>query len=244
MGKANNLTDFLTDVADAIRAKKGTTGKINPQNFSKEIASIETGEGGGESAGGSVAAGAVNFRDYDGTILYSYSKDEFLALTELPPLPTQPGLICQEWNWSLGDAKTYVAKHGRHEIGANYITDDGKTRLYINIATEGRMDVPLYFQQTISNGVTIDWGDGSATQTLSGINKVSIRHTYANIGEYIITIDVTDGCTLRLGHHTKNDNLMGLAVTGGFTYSNMLQKVELGKGITNIDACKLRCSGR
>lgn len=43
MSKANNLTDFLTDVADAIRAKKATTGKINPQDFSEEIASIKTG---------------------------------------------------------------------------------------------------------------------------------------------------------------------------------------------------------
>lgn len=43
MAKNNNLTDFLTDVADAIRTKKGTTGTINPQNFSSEIASISTG---------------------------------------------------------------------------------------------------------------------------------------------------------------------------------------------------------
>lgn len=42
-GKNNNLTDFLTDVATAIRTKKGTTGAINPQNFSSEIESIETG---------------------------------------------------------------------------------------------------------------------------------------------------------------------------------------------------------
>ena len=43
MAKNNNLTDFLTDVANAIRTKKGTTGTINPQNFSSEIASISTG---------------------------------------------------------------------------------------------------------------------------------------------------------------------------------------------------------
>lgn len=42
MAKNNNLTDFLTDLADGIRAKKGTTGTINPQNFRSEIASIET----------------------------------------------------------------------------------------------------------------------------------------------------------------------------------------------------------
>lgn len=43
MSKQNNLTDFLTDVADAIREKKGTTEKINPQDFSEEIRSIESG---------------------------------------------------------------------------------------------------------------------------------------------------------------------------------------------------------
>lgn len=43
MAKNNNLTDFLTDTANAIRTKKGTTGKINPQDFSSEITSIQTG---------------------------------------------------------------------------------------------------------------------------------------------------------------------------------------------------------
>lgn len=42
MSKENNLTDFLTDVADAIREKKGTTEKINPQDFSDEIKGIKT----------------------------------------------------------------------------------------------------------------------------------------------------------------------------------------------------------
>lgn len=46
MSKANNLGDFLTDVADAIRAKKGTSGQINAQNFSTEIASIPSGGAG------------------------------------------------------------------------------------------------------------------------------------------------------------------------------------------------------
>lgn len=45
MAKTDNLTDFLTDIADAIREKKGTTGTINPQDFSSEIASIESGGG-------------------------------------------------------------------------------------------------------------------------------------------------------------------------------------------------------
>ena len=43
MSKQNNLTDFLTDVANAIRTKKGTTDLINPQNFSAEIAALSGG---------------------------------------------------------------------------------------------------------------------------------------------------------------------------------------------------------
>ena len=44
MAKNNNLTDFLTDLANTIRTKKGyaSTVKLNPQNFSSEISSIST----------------------------------------------------------------------------------------------------------------------------------------------------------------------------------------------------------
>ena len=37
MAKNNNLTDFVTDLADAIRDKCKTTGTINPQDFSKFV---------------------------------------------------------------------------------------------------------------------------------------------------------------------------------------------------------------
>lgn len=43
MSKLDNLADFLTDLANAIRAKKGTSANINAQDFSSEIASIPTG---------------------------------------------------------------------------------------------------------------------------------------------------------------------------------------------------------
>ena len=45
MSKDNNLHDFLQDVADAIKEKKGSNEPINAQNFANEIRSIE---GGGE----------------------------------------------------------------------------------------------------------------------------------------------------------------------------------------------------
>lgn len=42
MAKTDNLIDFLEDIADGIREKKGTTDPINAQDFRSEIDSIET----------------------------------------------------------------------------------------------------------------------------------------------------------------------------------------------------------
>ena len=180
----------------------------------------------------------VNFRDYDGTILYSYTKEDFLKLKELPALPERDGLICQEWNWDFADAQEYVAEYGRLEIGATYITDDGKTRLYITIAAEGRMDVPLKLQQSVSNGVVVDWGDGSATETFSGTSATTLRHTYSKVGDYVIALEVTSG-TLTL----SGSSPYGIFADSMRVYGNMLQKVEIGNGVTSIGAnAFLNCS--
>lgn len=49
---ANNLKDHLKEVADAIRAKKGTSNLINPQDFATEIEGISGGGESGDSTGG------------------------------------------------------------------------------------------------------------------------------------------------------------------------------------------------
>ena len=45
MGKENNLTDFVVDIANAIRERKGTSEPINPQDFSSEIRGLNIGGG-------------------------------------------------------------------------------------------------------------------------------------------------------------------------------------------------------
>ena len=132
----------------------------------------------------------INFYDYDGTIVASWTLAELASASALPSNPSHAGLTAQGWNWSLADLKTENAKMN---VGQMYITDDGKTRLYITIAAEGRMNVPLRWNQSASFGVTIDWGDGSATYSVTGTGKLNTTHTYANIGDYIITFTVTSG---------------------------------------------------
>ena len=119
-------------------------------------------------------------------------------------------------------------------VGAMYITDNGKSRLHIRIAAEGRMTVPLYISQTVANGVTIDWGDGSATEILAGTGNVNTTHTYANIGDYVITLDPVDGCTLGFGDGTDSCCVLGSTDSNNSVYCNMLQDVQVGVGVTSI----------
>lgn len=183
MSKQNNLTDFLTDVADAIREKKGTTDKINPQNFSEEIRGIES--GGGIT---SWEWNDVNFYDYEGTILYSYTWDEFVAKNEMPPLPTHhEGLVCQEWNYTLEEV---LEQGGRCDVGAIYIPSDGKT--HIKIQHGGNVEYHISFSASEIGGVTIDWGDGSTT-TNSSTSVEYYSHLYNNGGKYDISISVNKG---------------------------------------------------
>ena len=231
MAKNDNLTDFLTDVADAIREKKGTTGKINPQDFASEIASIE---GGGGVEKVEALVNDVNFYDYDGFLLYSYSKEEFLQLRAMPALPEQKGLVCQGWNYTLEDAQDCVNVSGALEIGAMYITDDGKTRLYIRIEDRAAMGITLYFVQNVSSGVTIDWGDGLDKSFATGTGNKSATHEYRAPGNYVITLEVKSGCTLTLGQGNSSYSLVGSASTNYRYMTSRLTKVEIGSGVTQI----------
>ena len=141
----------------------------------------------------------VVFIDYDGTIRYSYTRAQFLALESMPANPTHQGLTAQGWNWTLADAKEHLSTYPWLIIGQNYITDDGKTRLHYDAFSESVLSFVLYFNQDTANAVTIDWGDGSATETVSGTGEVSAAHTYLHVGKYIITFAVAEGATMLLG---------------------------------------------
>ena len=184
--------------------------------------------GGGTTPG---APGDITFYDYDGTIVTSWTLAELATKTALPDYPSHEGLTCQGWNWSLADLKT--ANH-KMNVGAMYITDDGATRLHIRIATIGRMTVPLYIGQTVANGVSIDWGDGSTAETLAGTGNVNTSHTYAEPGDYVISMMPDDGCTLSFGNGSSSYCVMGATEDNSRVYCNMLQEVYIGKNVTSI----------
>ena len=214
-------------IANAIRAKNGETATYKIGDMAAAISAIQAGGGASPSA----KWNDVTFIDYDGSVLYSYSLEEAQALTELPAFPTHDGLVCQGWNWTLDAIKVL---NRPVTVGAMYITDDGATRLHIRIATIGRMTVPLYIGQTVANGVSIDWGDGSTAETLAGTGNVNTSHTYAEPGDYVISLMPEDGCTLSFGSNSPSYCVMGSIGNNGKVYCNMLQDVQVGTGVTSI----------
>lgn len=224
-----NSTD-LTKVANAIRAKGGTTEQlIYPDGFVTAIENIPTGGTPSEPP----MEADINFYDYDGTLLYAWTLDELAGKTALPDLPTRTGLTCQGWNWTLAEIKSLNRKV---QVGLNYITDDGKTRLYITIPdVVSTGTIPLCFLQTVANGVTVDWGDGSAPQTFAGTDEIQTTHQFT-AGDHIITLAVADGCTLTLGRNASVRNVLGPYGTGTRSVMSVLKRVEIGKNVSRLGA--------
>ena len=171
-------SQYLTDIADAIRTKKSSQNTMTVGQMPAEIASIPS--------GGSTDPVAVRFLDYDGTIVDELNDTELTALTTLPSGPDHTHddipLVFQEWNWDLADIKTFRTANPTWtvNVGANYDTQDQKTHCIY--------EVPANFQVSINvnaGGVTIDWGDGT-TETATIEAKT---HTYLNAGLYHVTLE-------------------------------------------------------
>lgn len=76
MAKNDNLKDFVTDLADAIREKKGTTDLINPQDFADEIRNLPS--------GGDVDALVTRtITEYESNVIESVSKYAFYECSEM-----------------------------------------------------------------------------------------------------------------------------------------------------------------
>ena len=128
----------------------------------------------------------VNFYDYEGTLVASYTKQEALALTALPLLPdrTAENLTCDGWNWTLQEVKdqvTYVG--GVVEVGALYHPTDNKTHIFYSAYSESKT-ITLVITPSVANDVVIDWGDGTS-DTLANAEQTTTVHTY-NVTTYTI----------------------------------------------------------
>lgn len=109
--------------------------------------------------------------------------------------------------------------------------NDGKTRLYIDVAQEHRKSITVDCflsneSYTLSDEWNFDWGDGSFTRLNK--NGLYISHTYQKLGKYILTVNAPATgtiCFRSLGYYGENS-----------TFREKIRKIYLGTDITSTSS--------
>ena len=227
--KITRLTVARNDIRTALNGKGVEASDHGFEDFADDIDSISG--GGGPVV---ITEDDVNFWDYDGTLIKSYSADAFANVSSLPANPTHEGLTAEGWNWSLADAKQYVASYGGLDIGQNYITNDGKTRIYIEIDDLNDAHLEIELKASVANAVTIDWGDESTVETVESTDIENHKHDYAALGNYVIKISVSSG-TVTFASAGSGSPCMHNApyyrATDLNFWEDRVKKIEFGTGV-------------
>lgn len=153
-----------------------------------------------DSVGNVLKEQDINFYDYTGDLLYSYKRNDFLALTEMPSPIAHDKLVSQGWNWDLADAKTYVQRNGVLDIGEVYDVDNkgvimgiilkNPDNLYVNVSATPRGNE----EDDNVHEVYIDWGDGSEISIIPD-GYSGDGHNYSAVGEYEIRAYASENTT-------------------------------------------------
>lgn len=243
------LTDKLTAIGNAIRTKTGGSALIPLSDMPAEILSIETGAAPLQNP-------ALILMDWDGTKLAEYSREDAVALTELPePNTLQPYegveheyLSFQEWNWDIENIKSWVQSHENETllVGSIYITTDNQDH-------KSWEDLRLDNDKVISslkkrNGYinTRQWSN------FTSLKKVSIPYKISPFGEQAF-----QGCvslkTVNLPSETINisrytfsgcNNLISVSIPSelttigayAFQSCSSLKSINIPDGVTTIGA--------
>ena len=167
-----------------------------------------------QGGGGALVEKAVNFWDYDGTLLYSYTIQEAHALTELPPAPIHNELdymTFKDWSETLATINSLPAFG---DIFALYKPTDATTYgsangsvLYVDIYSD--LTITLKLSCATSGKGFVFWGDGNV-EPITSTSPTNMSHTYENYGKYAIFI-YSGTTSTYLGATSGSNNLMNSA---------------------------------
>lgn len=165
MATADKLKKYVTDIADAIRAKEGSTEKINPQDFVQRIENLQVGGGTSESS--------IEYLDVSG-IDVSYEISMFLGgLAKF----TQTKFNSEELAYKgIADSFTMIKYRGY----------DGVMKITALAIPTGILDLPIKVTylptgQVTDEGVTkdvLDAGVGGLVATVLNCPRITKEQFY------------------------------------------------------------------
>lgn len=135
----------------------------------------------------------------------------------------------QGWNYTLEEVKANVEMA---DIGALYTTDDGATRLEIEIAE--REVVKVSFSQTKAEGVSIDWGFGKSERSAAVAGDACTSYAYEQPGRYTVTLTVDKDCEITLGANGSPLICTDYVETDGAAH-NTLRNAYIGDRVTKFN---------
>ena len=232
--------ETLTAIADAVRARGGTSALMKPAEIPDAVSMIPSGSSGADMSL------PVRFFDYDGTLLYSFSLEELAGIESLPDLPVHEGLVCIGWNWTLEDLKT---TNREMNVAALYVTDDGATRFYL-VLDEDMLEPQVSFGQSFTNGVKVDWGDGSELETAEGwnYNRITLTHRYQKAGEYVLRfLPQENNMVMFMGSYSEGSYVFTAGKKSkeeNMKYLSAVRKIEVGRNVKGLDSYCFCCFPR
>ena len=252
MSKADNLKDFLTDVADAIRLKKGSTDLINPQDFSAEIASI-SGGGGLEviEMTGTTATIDPNkvyvwgmVESLDITLGASTDDSDFFAFRFRCSKPTMTSVTVNGATWA-DDTELDAQGKPVLDLGSWYQCEikGGTSALYARLAhyipfEDSNVEAVL-LAKGVGDGLGVTYKDAAKLRSIStwfqNNTKITSFTEFVNFSGIITLGDSAfSGCT-SLAEIALPASLMGTG-KNAFRGCSSLAEITLPAGVTSIAA--------
>lgn len=165
----------------------------------------------------------IDFYDYDGFRVDSWTLDELDSKTELPPYPTHEGLVADGWNWTLQEIIDWGYPC---DVGMLYDTYDHNWHIFIRAG--GR---DMTFGIDADTFYTVDFGDGTVITAEETSFYKKVTHTYAAPGRYHVI--VTPGGSQKMsfpGYVTGTNDLIEEVWIG----SRLNRSSALGKNAASV----------
>lgn len=209
----------LYNIADAIRSKNGESTLYKPSEMATKISEISSSQSVNPN-------NPVKLLDYDGTIIASYTKQDFNNLTEYPNPPSHEDLIFDEYNWTLQEAKTYISDHDEIDIGAIYKTENDATYIYVDIYENQTLPISYAI-----NGNSLISLDNGTTYNMNGTSEsVPLLQSISNLPSGLTRIKITteNDAKIVISGNANGSLLVTGAGTQNVSYLGRVKKIVFG----------------